>query len=103
MLFSMTAFARAEKNAGDLQMTWEIKSVNHRFLETYFRLPDSLRVIEKKIREVTRQSIKRGKVDGFMKIEYQSGASDIKVNDEVLDQLFLTIKKLQEFVVFTKP
>ena len=95
MLFSMTAFARAEKNAGDLQMTWEIKSVNHRFLETYFRVPDALRIIETKIREVTRQSIKRGKVDGFLKIEYQSGTSDIKVNDEVLDQLILSIKKIQ--------
>ena len=95
MLFSMTAFARAEKNAGDLQMTWEIKSVNHRFLETYFRVPDALRVIETKIREVTRQSIKRGKVDGFLKIEYQSGGSDIKLNDEVLEELILSIKKVQ--------
>ena len=91
----MTAFARAEENDGDLQMTWEIKSVNHRFLETYFRVPDALRVIETKIREVTRQSIKRGKVDGFLKIEHQSEASDIKVNDEVLEQLVLSIKKVQ--------
>jgi len=91
----MTAFARAEKNDGDLQMTWEIKSVNHRFLETYFRVPDALRVIETKIREVTRQSIKRGKVDGFLKIEHQSEASDIKVNDEVLEQLVLSIEKVQ--------
>ena len=91
----MTAFARAEENDGDLQMTWEIKSVNHRFLETYFRVPDALRVIETKIREVTRKSIKRGKVDGFLKIEHQSEASDIKVNDEVLEQLVLSIKKVQ--------
>ena len=91
----MTAFARTEKNAGDLQMIWEIKSVNHRFLETYFRVPDALRVIETKIREVTRQNIKRGKIDGFLKIEYQSRASNIKVNEEVLDQLILSIKKVQ--------
>ena len=91
----MTAFARAEKSAGDLQMTWEIKSVNHRFLETYFRVPETLRVIETKIREITRQGLKRGKVDGFLKIEYQSGASDIKLNDEVLDELILSIKKVQ--------
>ena len=91
----MTAFARAEKSAGDLQMTWEIKSVNHRFLETYFRVPEALRVIETKIREITRQRLKRGKVDGFLKIEYQSGASNIKLNDEVLDELILSIKKVQ--------
>ena len=91
----MTAFARAEENDGDMQMTWEIKSVNHRFLETYFRVPDALRVIETKIREVTRKSIKRGKVDGFLKIEHQSEASEIKVNDEVLEQLVLSIKKVQ--------
>jgi len=91
----MTAFARAEKSAGDLQMTWEIKSVNHRFLETYFRVPEALRVIETKIREITRQRLKRGKVDGFLKIEYQSGGSDIKLNDEVLEELILSIKKVQ--------
>ena len=91
----MTAFARAEKSAGDLQMTWEIKSVNHRFLETYFRVPEALRVIETKIREITRQSLKRGKVDGFLKIEYQSGASNIKLNDKVLNELILSIKKVQ--------
>jgi len=91
----MTAFARAEKSAGDLQMTWEIKSVNHRFLETYFRVPEAIRIIETKIREITRQRIKRGKIDGFLKIEYQSGASEIKVNDEVLDGLILSIKKVQ--------
>ena len=95
MLFSMTAFARAEESAGDLQMTWEIKSVNHRFLETYFRVPEALRVIETKIREITRQRLKRGKVDGFLKIEYQSGSSSIKLNDEVLDELILAIKKVQ--------
>ena len=91
----MTAFARAEKSAGDLQMTWEIKSVNHRFLETYFRVPEALRVIETKIREITRHRLKRGKVDGFLKIEYHSGASDIEVNNDVLDKLILSIKKVQ--------
>ena len=91
----MTAFARAEESAGDLQMTWEIKSVNHRFLETYFRVPEALRVIETKIREITRQRLKRGKVDGFLKLEYQSGASSIKLNDEVLDELILSIKKVR--------
>ena len=91
----MTAFARAEESAGDLQMTWEIKSVNHRFLETYFRVPEALRVIETKIREITRQRLKRGKVDGFLKIDYQSEASDIKLNDKVLDELILSIKKVQ--------
>ena len=95
MLFSMTAFSRAEKSSGDLQMTWEIKSVNHRFLETYFRVPEALRVIETKIREITRHRLKRGKVDGFLKIEYQSGVSDIEVNDDVLDKLILSIKKVQ--------
>ena len=91
----MTAFARAEKSASDLQMTWEIKSVNHRFLETYFRVPEALRVIETKIREITRQRLKRCKVDGFLKIDYQSETSHIKLNDEVFDELILSIKKVQ--------
>ena len=96
MLYSMTAFARSELNKENLTMVWEIKSVNHRFLESYFRVPEGLRAIETKIRDITRKRIKRGKVDGFLKLEKQMGHSDITLNHEILEQLLVSIHKIED-------
>ena len=95
MLYSMTAFARSESNTKTLHIIWEIKSVNHPFLEPYFRVPEGLRVIETKIRDLTRKKIKRGKIDGFLKLEYQPGHSGMKINQEVLEQLMVSIEKVK--------
>tara|TARA_B100001250_G_scaffold61244_1_gene47867 strand:- start:634 stop:1494 length:861 start_codon:yes stop_codon:yes gene_type:complete len=95
MLYSMTAFARSESNTKNLHMIWEVKSVNHRFLESYFRVPEGLRAIETKIRDVTRKKIKRGKIDGFLKLEHQADQSAIKLNHHVLEQLLVSIENVK--------
>jgi len=91
----MTAFARSESNTKNLHIIWEVKSVNHRFLETYFRVPEGVRAIETKIRDLTRKKIKRGKIDGFLKLEYQPGQSNMKINHEILEQLIVSIEKVK--------
>ena len=62
-MHSMTAFARKEcvENWGTL--VWEIRSVNHRYLEPGFRLPDTFRFLEPELRERLRKHLQRGKVD----------------------------------------
>ena len=95
MLYSMTAFARSESSTKNLHIIWEIKSVNHRFLETYFRVPEGVRAIETKIRDLTRKKIKRGKIDGFLKLGYQLGHSDMKINHEILEQLMVSVEKVK--------
>ena len=95
MLYSMTAFARSESNTKNLHMIWEVKSVNHRFLESYFRVPEGLRAIETKIRDVTRKKIKRGKIDGFLKLEHQTSQSAIKLNHDMLEQLLVSIENVK--------
>jgi len=63
MASSMTAFGRAEK-AGDWgSAAWEIRSVNHRYLEMAVRLPEELRALEPAIRERIAASVARGKVE----------------------------------------
>ncbi len=64
MVASMTAFGRA---GGDL-LDWEIRSVNHRYLELGFRLPDSLKSLEQPLRERTVGRIRRGKVDATLRL-----------------------------------
>jgi uncharacterized protein (TIGR00255 family) len=65
----MTAFARGDdaNHAGSL--TWEIRSVNHRYLDTSMRLPDGFRSLENDFKEIVRQNVARGKVDATLRFE----------------------------------
>ncbi|MDF2446763.1 MAG: hypothetical protein K0S46_1999 [Moraxellaceae bacterium] len=74
MIRSMTAFARAEARGDFGHIACEIRSVNHRFLEPGFRLPDVLRDIEFPLRERLRQALTRGKVDVQFRYEAHDGA-----------------------------
>jgi uncharacterized protein (TIGR00255 family) len=78
MPHSMTGFSTAEARAGLFRLVWEIRSVNHRFLELGFRLPDELRAVEPDCRELVAAAIKRGKVDCTLKISAgeRSAAAD---------------------------
>ena len=51
MLRSMTAFARTEQNYAFGSLTWELRSVNHRYLDISFRLPEDMRGLEQTVRE----------------------------------------------------
>jgi len=68
MPHSMTGFSTAETRVGSFRLVWEIRSVNHRYLELGFRLPDELRAVEPECRELVAAAIKRGKVDCSLKI-----------------------------------
>jgi len=62
-LHSMTGFGRIEAQAPDGQLEIEIRSVNHRYLDMQFRLPEGFRSFEQELRKVVSENIKRGKVD----------------------------------------
>jgi uncharacterized protein (TIGR00255 family) len=64
----MTGFSTAEARVASFRLVWEIRSVNHRFLELGFRVPDDLRAVELDCRELVAAAIKRGKVDCSLKI-----------------------------------
>jgi uncharacterized protein (TIGR00255 family) len=64
----MTGFASAEARAGSFRLVWEVRSVNHRFLELGVRLPEELRAIEPECRDLVATAIKRGKVDCTLKV-----------------------------------
>ena len=68
MPHSMTGFSTAEARVGSFRLVWEIRSVNHRFLELGLRLPDDLRAVEPECRELVAATIKRGKVDCSLKV-----------------------------------
>ena len=85
MIRSMTAFARKDAQGDWGTLTCEIRTVNHRYLEPWFRLPEAFRELENRFREELRkQGLKRGKVDISMRL--QSAESDVQgfeISDEM--------------------
>lgn len=69
MVQSMTAFARKQIPCGRGVLVWEIRSVNHRYLETGFRFPEALRGLEPSVRDALRKTLSRGKIDCQLRIE----------------------------------
>ena len=60
---SMTAFARYEESSEAGSIVWELRSVNHRYLEPAIRLPEDFRQLEPEIRKLLGNYLARGKVD----------------------------------------
>lgn len=85
MISSMTAFAHQTIQLPWGTMTWEIRSVNHRYLEPGFKLPESLRRIENDLREQLRHDLTRGKVECNLRIQAEpSGHKKCIALDETL-------------------
>lgn len=88
MIFSMTAFARRELKAEWGTAVWEIRSVNQRFLETYFRLPEQFRGLEPVLRERFRKRLQRGKVECTLRFTTSDAdAGKMSLNEELARQL----------------
>ncbi len=84
----MTAFARVEVKGDWGNAVWEIRSVNQRFLETYFRLPEQFRGIEPLLRERFRKKLNRGKIECNLSFNINSNAkSDLALNEKLALQL----------------
>ncbi len=88
MIHSMTAFARVEVKGEWGNAIWEIRSVNQRFLETYFRLPEQFRSIEPVLRERFRKALNRGKVECGLRFNASPSAKGkLSLNQDLAKQL----------------
>lgn len=88
MIHSMTAFARQEIKGDWGSAVWEIRSVNQRYLETYFRLPEQFRSIEAVLRERFRKQLNRGKVECNLRFNANPAAkSNLSMNKALAQQL----------------
>jgi len=83
---SMTAFARQTMESDWGTAAWEIRSVNHRYLETNFRIPDTVRDMEMELRDLARKHLQRGKVDCSLQLNIAQGNGTITINDELVTQ-----------------
>ena len=87
MVHSMTAFARAERAGAQGTLSWELRSVNHRYLEPHLRLPETFRDLEGAVREALRQAVSRGKVECTLRFTEESSGKPLQVNRERAAQL----------------
>ncbi|WP_118782522.1 YicC/YloC family endoribonuclease [Haemophilus haemolyticus] len=93
MIYSMTAFARLEvkKDWGDA--VWEIRSVNQRYLENFFRLPEQFRGLENTLREKLRQSLTRGKIECSLRIETKKQTNaELNLNKDLANQVIQSLQ-----------
>ncbi|OOS01392.1 YicC family protein [Canicola haemoglobinophilus] len=97
MIYSMTAFARVEikKEWGDA--VWEIRSVNQRYLENFFRLPEQFRGLENTLREKLRQKLTRGKIECSLRIDTKKQtATSLNLNQELAKQVIQSLQWVKE-------
>jgi len=81
MTRSMTAFARAEQSLEVGELVWEVRSVNHRYLELHFKIPENFRSHEMRFRELLQKRLNRGKVECSLRFNTREQQSEnINVN-----------------------
>jgi uncharacterized protein (TIGR00255 family) len=87
MIRSMTGFARRERQFPWGLLSWELKTVNHRFLEIGCRLPEDFRSAEADFRQAIAGAVKRGKVDVSLHFRPAVAPSSIEVDADLLGSL----------------
>lgn len=92
---SMTAFARTQGDYARFHLVWELSSVNHRYLETQFRLPDAFRNLEQGLRDTARAHLKRGKLDATLRYDRAVREGAFEINRPLLLQLLASLEQIR--------
>ncbi len=104
MIRSMTAFARqgAEGNWGAL--VWELRSVNHRYLEVSARLPEEFRALEAGLRETAARYLNRGKLDCTLRFQSSpTAAADFSVNRQLAERVASACQEIEGMLSRSAP
>ena len=95
MIASMTGFARREATGPWGTLVCELRSVNHRFLECSFRLPDEVRATEPELRQIATRELRRGKVDCSVSFRTTHGAeTGLDVDAQALERVLARVREV---------
>ncbi len=95
MLRSMTAYGRHETETETGKLVWELRSVNHRYLELGLRLPEQFRALEPTVREFLGKQLKRGKVDVTLRFSpAERHDVNLSINRELANRLLAEAESL---------
>ncbi len=97
MIQSMTAFARESVTTEQGILTVELRSVNHRYLDCSFKLPDALRALEPRLREKAGAALARGKLDCMLRLQaHPAKAGALQIDAARLDALLTATHIIKE-------
>ncbi len=101
---SMTGFARLESQHPWGNLSCELRSVNHRYLEPNLRLGESLRSLEPELREALRKHLSRGKIEANLQLKTEGASnSDLALNDPLAAQITQLAEKLSSRIEQAAP
>ena len=102
MIRSMTGYGRGESKA---EYFWvvELKSVNHRFLDIYVRLPRPWLQLEEKIKNFIKEKISRGWVDVFVSLKSDNIPSEIKIDKNIVENYYKKLVEIKQDIGFEGP
>lgn len=105
MIKSMTGYARVERVCDWGRISWELRSVNHRYLDVQFRLPEEFRAMEGDLRMAAGAKLSRGKVECALRYQREVAADErIELNLNRVHQLRQALDALNlEFGATTAP
>ncbi|GAB3680931.1 YicC/YloC family endoribonuclease [Salinisphaera aquimarina] len=99
MTRSMTGFARSQAQGDWGELVWELRSVNHRYLDIHLRLPESLRALEPAVREAVGKQLSRGKIDVSVKLAAADASQTIEIDHDRLEALAQALSDVRSTVI----
>ncbi len=104
MLRSMTAFAREQADTRWGYCVWELRSVNHRYLDVYVRLPEELRGLEPAVRERVGRRLSRGKLECLLRLKPEAGShTQFTFNSDLARQIIEAAQTLKNMLPDSAP
>ena len=95
-IYSMTAFSRQGDHHASGHWSWEIRSVNHRYLELQFKLPEQFRHLEMPLRSKLKQTLKRGKIDIILQVKMDTQDNTWVINETAVRSLIAAMNQVQQ-------
>jgi len=99
MIYSMTGYASAARTLARCVLSVELRSVNSRYLDVAFRLPEELRAVESQLRELIGSKVNRGKLECRASLAYLPAAQGLlDLNEDLVQRLAAAGRHVQERV-----
>lgn len=96
MIRSMTGFARRERVGPWGTLVCELRTVNHRYLETSLRLPDELKALDNDVRQAIGAALRRGKVDANLYLKSAAGTQrSLELDPQLLEELIARVDQVR--------
>lgn len=104
MIRSMTGFARRERAGPWGTLVCELRTVNHRYLETSLRLPEELKALDNEMRQAITAALRRGKVDANLYLKSAAGTQrSLELDTQLLDELVARVEQVRGQLKYPAP